>query len=130
MKLVRTRLVISWMLFAAFLAALWLHSLTIAFLVFFPAIVIVRLRIPSPPLSRVERRVSWVAAFVILTYLFLCWLGLSDVFPSVLVMLTNILGTILAISYGIFTDYSKFKHIYDRSASAPEPCRRPLKVEG
>ncbi|HTX22871.1 MAG TPA: hypothetical protein VMD27_13565 [Candidatus Aquilonibacter sp.] len=115
MKLIRTRLVISWLLFAAFLAALWLHFYTVAIFVLFPAIVVARLRIPTPRLSALERRVSWIFAVILLAgppSLII----LHQAFSPALAMTGGILGTILVFAYGIFIDYSKFKQSHDSSA--------------
>ena len=105
---------ISWLLFAAFLAALWLHFYMVACFVIFPAIVLIRLRIPRPPLSDFERRVSTVAAFVIIGFFVLMFF--RPEFPPVLVTIAQIVGTLLVLAYGIFTDYSKFKSLHDPSA--------------
>jgi hypothetical protein len=107
MKFIRARLVISWLLFAAFLAALWLHFYTVACFVIFPAIVLVRLRIPRPELSAFERRVSTIAAFIIITFFFL--MIFQQEFPPALVTVAKIVSTLLVLAYGIFTDYSNFK---------------------
>ncbi|HEY1663897.1 MAG TPA: hypothetical protein VGI03_15875 [Verrucomicrobiae bacterium] len=111
MKFIRARLVISWVLFAAFLAALWLHYYSIACLVIIPTIIIIRLRIPTPQLSVLERRVSgFFGVVLIVSFL------LSFVLPPVLVTIGKILGTVLVLAYGIFTDYSKLKILHDPSA--------------
>ena len=115
MKLVRTRLVISWLLFAAFLAAFWLHFYTVACLALFPAIVIVRLHIPTPKLSTLERRVSWVFAVIFITSIFPVLMG-PYLFPPAVVLIGKILGTILVFAYGIFTDYSKLRQLHEPSA--------------
>ena len=111
MKSIRARLVISWLLFAAFLAALWLHFYTVAGLVIFPAIVLVRLHIPRPQLSALERRASTVAAVIIIAFFGL--LFFRQEFPPALVKLAQIVGTFLVLAYGIFTDHSTFKQAHD-----------------
>ena len=111
-------MVLSWLLFLAFLVAFWSHFYTVACLVVFPAIVIVRRRIPAPQLSVLERRFSNIAAVVIIVSFPIIMLQDVAMFAlsPVLVIIEKIVGTILLLAYGIFTDYSKFGHLHDTSA--------------
>ncbi len=109
MKYLRTRLVISWLLFAGFLFAFWLAFYTFAIFVVFPAIVLVRHDIRTRQLSTVERRASAVAAVIICTFLFLALFW--EAFPPFLVIVAQVVGVLSVLACGIFTDYSKFKQV-------------------
>jgi hypothetical protein len=116
MNTMRVKIMLSWLLFLAFVAAVCLHHNRVAWLVINPLQLLVRLSLPRPAVKpghpALERCMGFILRTGIILFLILVLIHIVRPFPPVVLTGGEIVGLLYLVpvfAYAIYLDCSTFR---------------------
>jgi len=123
MKAISVKLLLSWLLFAAWIIAVCLQHRLVAQLLILPAVWLVRMGVPRPKGPVFIQRIGFTFAAAFILFLVLDMIHIYDPFPAWAIKTGEVAGTIVCalilsplIGHSLYSDFRLFKGSPDASA--------------